>query len=43
MHKTGVQMETLMGATVAALTIYNMHKAVSHHNLWIGDTVLVGK
>ena len=29
-HKTGVEMEALTGATVAALTIYDMCKAVSH-------------
>src|SRR5689334_11705928 len=28
--KTGVEMEALTGATVAALTIYDMAKAVSH-------------
>jgi cyclic pyranopterin monophosphate synthase len=29
-HRTGVEMEALMGATVAALTIYDMCKALSH-------------
>ena len=29
-HKTGVEMEALTGATVAALTVYDMCKAVSH-------------
>ena len=29
-HKTGVEMEALTGATVAALTIYDMTKALSH-------------
>jgi cyclic pyranopterin phosphate synthase len=29
--KTGVEMEALTGATVAALTIYDMCKALSHH------------
>lgn len=29
-HKTGVEMEALMGATLAALTIYDMCKALSH-------------
>lgn len=29
-HKTGIEMEALTGATVAALTIYDMCKAVSH-------------
>jgi cyclic pyranopterin phosphate synthase len=29
-HKTGVEMEALMGATAAALTVYDMCKALSH-------------
>ena len=29
-HKTGVEMEALTGATVAALTIYDMCKSMSH-------------
>ncbi len=29
-HRTGVEMEALTGASVAALTIYDMCKAVSH-------------
>lgn len=29
-HKTGVEMEALTGATAAALTIYDMCKALSH-------------
>ena len=29
-HKTGVEMEALTGAAVAALTIYDMTKALSH-------------
>lgn len=29
-HRTGVEMEALIGATVAALTIYDMCKALSH-------------
>jgi len=29
-HKTGVEMEALTGASVAALTIYDMTKALSH-------------
>lgn len=29
-HKTGVEMEALTGATVAALTVYDMCKAMSH-------------
>ena len=41
-HKTGVEMEALTGATVAALTIYDMTKAVSH-NIRIQETKLIGK
>ena len=41
-HKTGVEMEALTGATIAALTIYDMVKAVSHR-VEIGQTVLVRK
>ena len=41
-HKTGVEMEALTGASVAALTIYDMVKAVSH-NVQICNTVLVSK
>jgi cyclic pyranopterin phosphate synthase len=29
-HKTGVEMEALTGATAAALTVYDMCKALSH-------------
>ncbi len=29
-HKTGVEMEALIGASIAALTIYDMCKALSH-------------
>ena len=29
-HRTGVEMEALVGASVAALTIYDMCKALSH-------------
>src|SRR5829696_8043332 len=29
-HKTGVEMEALTGASIAALTIYDMCKALSH-------------
>jgi len=29
-HKTGVEMEALMGASIAALTVYDMCKALSH-------------
>lgn len=41
-HKTGVEMEALAGATIAALTIYDMVKAVSH-NVRIESTYLVQK
>jgi cyclic pyranopterin phosphate synthase len=41
-HKTGVEMEALTGASIAALTIYDMCKALSH-DLVIGDTRLVSK
>ncbi len=29
-HRTGVEMEALTGATIAALTVYDMCKALSH-------------
>jgi cyclic pyranopterin phosphate synthase len=41
-HKTGVEMEALTGASVAALTIYDMCKALSH-DIVIGETRLMGK
>jgi len=41
-HKTGVEMEALTGATVAALTVYDMCKALSHE-IVIGDVRLVEK
>lgn len=41
-HTTGVEMEALMGANVAALTIYDMLKAVSHR-IRIERTELVWK
>jgi cyclic pyranopterin phosphate synthase len=41
-HKTGVEMEALTGATVAALTIYDMCKALSH-DIVIVETRLVSK
>ncbi len=41
-HKTGVEMEALTGATVAALTNYDMCKALSH-DIVIGQTRLVSK
>lgn len=40
--KTGVEMEALTGATVAALTIYDMCKAMSH-NIVIKETRLISK
>ncbi len=41
-HKTGVEMEALTGATVAALTIYDMCKAMSH-DIVISETRLMSK
>ena len=41
-HKTGVEMEALTGAMVAALTIYDMCKALSH-DIVIAETRLVEK
>ena len=41
-HKTGVEMEALTGASVAALTIYDMLKALSH-DIVIRETRLVAK
>jgi cyclic pyranopterin monophosphate synthase len=41
-HKTGVEMEALMGCSIAALTIYDMVKAVSH-NVVITNTQLLYK
>jgi cyclic pyranopterin phosphate synthase len=41
-HKTGVEMEALMGATAAALTIYDMCKAMSH-DIEIGPVRLTSK
>jgi len=41
-HKTGVEMEALTGASVAALTIYDMCKALSH-DIVIAETRLVAK
>lgn len=41
-HKTGVEMEALTGASVAALTVYDMLKAVSH-DIVIRDTRLLAK
>ena len=41
-HKTGVEMEALTGASVAALTIYDMCKALSH-DIEIGPVRLESK
>jgi cyclic pyranopterin phosphate synthase len=41
-HKTGVEMEALTGASVAALTVYDMCKAISH-DIVIRDTRLMAK
>jgi cyclic pyranopterin phosphate synthase len=41
-HKTGVEMEALTGASVAALTIYDMCKALSH-DIVIAEMRLVAK
>lgn len=41
-HKTGVEMEALTGASVAALTVYDMCKALSH-DIVIRDTRLMAK
>lgn len=40
--KTGIEMEALTGASVAALTIYDMCKAFSH-NIVIKETRLIAK
>jgi cyclic pyranopterin phosphate synthase len=40
--KTGVEMEALVGASIAALTIYDMCKAMSH-NIVIKETKLMEK
>jgi cyclic pyranopterin phosphate synthase len=40
--KTGIEMEALTGASVAALTIYDMCKAMSH-NIIIKETRLIEK
>lgn len=41
-HRTGVEMEALTGATVAALTVYDMCKALSH-DIRITETRLIAK
>lgn len=41
-HRTGVEMEALTGASIAALTVYDMCKALSH-DIVISETRLVSK
>jgi cyclic pyranopterin phosphate synthase len=41
-HKTGVEMEALTGASIAALTIYDMCKVLSH-DIVIADVRLLAK
>lgn len=41
-HKTGVEMEALTGASVAALTVYDMCKALSHE-IVIAEVALLQK
>lgn len=41
-HKTGVEMEALVGASAAALTVYDMCKALSH-DMRIVETRLIRK
>ena len=41
-HKTGVEMEALVGASTTALCIYDILKAISH-NMVIKDTRLISK
>ncbi len=41
-HRTGVEMEALTGASIAALTIYDMCKALSH-DIVISDVRLIEK
>jgi len=41
-HKSGVEMEALTGASIAALTIYDMCKALSH-DIVISETRLLAK
>lgn len=41
-HRTGVEMEALTGATVAALAVYDMCKVLSHA-IVIGPAKLLGK
>jgi len=41
-HRTGIEMEALTGASVAALTVYDMCKALSHE-IVIRETRLISK
>ena len=41
-HRTGVEMEALTGATLAALTVYDMCKALSHE-IVLGPAQLISK
>ena len=41
-HRSGVEMEAMTGSSVAALTIYDMCKALSH-NIIIQETKLISK
>ena len=41
-HRTGVEMEALTGATIAALTVYDMCKALSH-DIVLRETRLMSK
>jgi len=41
-HKTGVEMEALTGATIAALTVYDMCKALTH-GIAIREVTLLAK
>lgn len=41
-HRTGVEMEALTGASIAALTVYDMCKALSHE-ITIRETRLMSK
>ena len=41
-HRTGVEMEALTGASIAALTVYDMCKALSH-DIVIRETRLISK
>jgi len=41
-HRTGVEMEALTGASIAALTIYDMCKALTH-DIVISETRLISK